>query len=364
VAPVSGGSFPHQLAALQLLTSCGYHPPLALGSSGGNLSIYLTMAAHWDPVGISRVAGSLSSEQLVQSWFPSLMSFVPSVAAGIFTGAAYRTSTRVHGIFENYFTPLTVVETEVWNGAVNRDTGAVSLFCNRRRENALIQGNYFHKRLFKSEELKYLNGDLKKICCSSLASSAVPLVFEAQNYEQQDYIDGGTKFASPLVPLQDELRMLGRSGGIHITYINGYNVEEDYSHSQIPVDIISSGVSVTGHVVRGFVLHDRMTACELVRNDCCDSLHYANVEFPNSIAEVMKLLPNTYSSMLEIYPRSESSLNYTSFTGNQVRKMIRESIPQLAGRLWWVGSAELFQEIPGMKYEETGEYGRRTTCER
>ncbi len=352
VAPISGGYFPHQLAALQLLTENNYQPELALGSSGGNLSIYLAMASHWDPVGLRRVVASLNSDQIVRSWFPSLMSFVPSVVAGVFTGAAYRTSNKVYEFFRNYFTPLTMVETEVWNGAVNRDTGAVALFCNRGMNDALIQGRYYQHRLFKSEPLKYLNGDLDCICRSVVASSAVPLVFEAQEYNHQNYIDGGTKFASPLVPLQDELRVLGSSQGLHITYINGYNVEEDYSHSQIPVDIISSGVSVTAHVVRGFVLHDRMTACELVRSDCGNGLHYIDIHIPEAITSVRSRIHLCNSSMLEIYPRYKGSINYTSFTGEELLSVIDHSLPLLSARLWWVGRKDLFSDIQGISAEE------------
>lgn len=346
VAPVSGGSFPHQLAALRLLSEMGYRPPLALGSSGGQLSIYLVMAAHWEPNAINRVVRSLNSKHMVRSWFPSIMNFMPSVIAGIFTGAAYRTSDDVYTMFEAYFTPETIVETEVWNGAINRDTGAVRLFCNRPLEMALVKGNYYRKRMFKSMPLCYLGGNVREICLSSLASSAVPLVFEAQVYRESSYIDCGTKFASPLVPLQDELRALrDREGGLHIIYVNGYNVEEDYSHDRIPVDIVSNGVSVTAHVIRGFVLHDRMTAYELIQGDCGRDSHYVDVCSVRGLRAVYPLLRKSNGSLLEIYSRDKSTIDYTNFTGEDVVAIMNKSQGQLAGHLWWTGDPHLFDGI-------------------
>lgn len=351
VAPVSGGSFPHQLASMRLLCSMRYRPELALGSSGGNLTIYLTMAAHWDSNSINRVVRSLDSKYLVQSWFPSVVSFLPSIIAGIFTGAAYRTSKDIYKVFETYFTPESITETEIWNGAINRDTGAVCLFCNRSRETAHIKGDRYRERMFKSLPLHYLNGDMKDICLSSVASSAVPLVLEAQTYNGASYIDGGTKFASPLVPLQDELRyMSAERGGIHITYVNGYNVEEDYSHNKIPVDIVSNGMSVTAHVVRGLVLHDRMTAYELIHGSCGQTSHYADLNDVNAIRAIYPLLKFTSSSLLEIYPKYTGNIDYTNFTGDQIIEQMNRSEVQLAGHLWWIGKSEIFRNIPGVVY--------------
>jgi len=344
VAPISGGCFPHQLDFLWLLMLLGYNPDLCLGCSGGNVALFLALAAGWCPHGLKRVARSLHSRFFVESWFPSSLDFVPSLAAGFFAGAAYKKSGHAIKLFNTYFTPADIIEKEIWVGAINERSGSIRLFCNRSYEDAIIKGKHYDLRMFKSEPLKYLDGNVEQICQASVASSSIPLIIDPQRIDGKEYVDGGTKFASPLSPFQEELTHLAiKHGGIHIVYINGYNVEMDLKDK--PISIIDRGRNATSLIARGFVLHDRTVAYTIIRN--AGEVMFADVR-SQALQQVYIRLSCCKSSLLEMYPLDDSSIDYTNFNGDDVINMMEETDKQHAAHLWWVGDKHLFDDIEGV----------------
>lgn len=343
-ASISGGYFPHQLRLLHELMLLGYKPDIALGCSGGNVALYLAQAAGWDPYGLNRVARSINSRFFVESWFPSSLDFIPSLAAGLFAGAAYRKSEHAIRLFNAYFTPADVVETEIWVGAINEKSGSIRLFCNRSYEDAIIKGKHYNLRMFKSDPLKYLNGNVEHICQASVASSSIPLIIDPQKIDGREYVDGGTKFASPLSPLQDELTHLAeKHGGIHIIYINGYNVEQDLKDK--PVSIIDRGRNATSLITRGFVLHDRTVAYTIIRGT--GRVTFADVQ-SCALSRVYDLISKCKSSLLELFPLVDSSIDYTNFNGDDVIHVMEQTSRHFAGHLWWTGDDNIFDNIEGV----------------
>jgi hypothetical protein len=335
-------------------------PPLAVGSSGGNVSIYLAAAGRWTPQGIERVAESLSHKFFIEPWYPYLDTIVPAnigIAAGFFKGSLYKASDMSKRLFDSYFSPNDITEIEVWVGTVREDTGSICLFGNRCRNHSIIKGDHYDRRLFKSEPLQWLAGDVDKICKSSVASSSIPMVIEGQMIDGKKYVDGGCKFASPLTPLQDEIRAIARQQDhrIHLIYISGYNVEAD-THMNHLRTIINHGHALGSHVVAAFVLHDRMAAIQIVKdisascqNACRDDhhrVHFLDIE-SRAIDEVYRRLPQTESCMFELYPLNTDVLDYTSFDGGEVVAMMNKTDVEMAGHLWWSGRFDLFQDIPG-----------------
>lgn len=347
VAPISGGYFPIQLAALKSLTHYKYKPNIVLASSGGTVATYCACAAHWTPVGIDRVANSLDSRLFIRSWFSESLDFMPSVIAGFFYGAVYRGSDLCINFFQTYFTEATITETEIWVGAVNDSTGSICLFCNRDKHDSIIKGKHFNQRMFKSEPLRYLSGNIEKIMKAATASGSIPIVVEPVNIDGKMYIDCGAKFASPLTPIQDEISHLAGNRGIHITYIAGYNVEgnlDDDYHMRKKSNLIDKWESVPNHVVRGFVLHDRMTAYEIINDK--NGLAPFFAEFCiDMLGEILDRKQSAHSSLLEIYPKQSKVLNILSFTGKDIIKYMRYAARHLGIRLWWTGNPNLFDDI-------------------
>lgn len=348
VLPISGGRFPIQLAGLRCLAQYGFEPQIVLASSGGSVATYTAAAGHWQPTGITRVAASLDSQYFIRSWFSSGFDIFHSAMAGIFYGAIYQASDITLDFFRAYFTPKTITKTEVWVGAVNYHTGEACLFCNRDRESAHLQGKYFNPSMFKCEPLRYLGGSLKKIMNASMASSSVPLLVEARPIDQGHYIDCGTKFASPLTPIQDEIKGLARQGPLHLFYINGHDVEADTTADEVGTgfNIFTGTMSVTEHLVRGFIIHDRTTAFEIINNDCGTPPHHLCAPIVK-LGWIMSRIYQTRSSLLEIYPlRKCKVLTLTNFTGEEIVECIDYAQPRLGLRLWWNGEPDLFSS-PG-----------------
>ncbi len=349
IAPISGGHFPGQLAAMTKLSEQNYVPDLSLASSGGTVATYVSSAANWRNPQINVISGSLDYRLFIKSWLPIDLRFFPSPIAGIFFGALYKSSELIAKFFYTFFTADKIVKDEIWVAAINRRTGAVCLFCNRRRETAVIKGNHYLPEMVKSEPLHYLNGDIELVSKSVMASSSIPVLVSPQTIGDNEYIDCGAKFASPLIPLREEIRSLGENG-LHIVYVNGYNLQKDLrvnrecGNGEVCIDrqnIIQNGQSATDHIVRGLVIHDRVTAYGLIREKGEVNVIYHSIDFLETIMEKREQI--SYS-LLEIYPQECRVIDVVSFTGNDVTEAISYAAKRLQLIFWWVGPADLFAD--------------------
>lgn len=338
--PISGGCFPHQLCIIRKLMKLGYKPNIMLGSSGGNISAYLALASKWDPHSLDRIVRGLNSNMFVKSWLPSIVDFIPSWTAGLFMGSMYKTVKDFSLVYNNYFSPNDIKDIEIWIGAVNKDTGNLCLFCNRSREESMIQGRYFEKHLASSEPLRYLNGDREKICIASIASSSIPMILPYQTIDGKDYIDGGIKYASPLTPLQQEITKLPKDGEpLHIVYISGYNLDVEIKPESANTNVFKSGLEATNYVARGLVVHDRLTAYGML-------LPYGEVNHmmveDEDIEKVMSLRSECKATLIEFYPESRDMIDFANFEGIEALNLMNESIKDISAQIWWVGDKDLF----------------------
>jgi hypothetical protein len=364
IGTISGGNFPKQLEMLKLLTEMNIKPMLSLGSSGGNVCMYLGMAGSMTPNGIEVVARSLRPEFFIKPWFPWLNNVAPqavSLLTAYFKGSVYKSSEDGIELFNNFFSPESIVSMEVWVGAVNEKTGSICLFCNKDRENSIIKGNHYNRRIVKSEPLKYLSGNVEKIWKASLASASIPMVTQVQEIDGERYEDGGAKFASPLTALQDEIKAIARrnENRIHMIYLSGYNVEADLPLLHLD-NLKDRGMATGDHVVRGMVIHDRLVAYEIVKEvssfchngeEVCRNdgikVHFVDVQ-AKAIKEVYSRLHMTECCLFELYPLIEEELDYTKFSGEDVINLMNRTRNLMAGHLWWTGKADIFMGIPGV----------------
>jgi len=346
VIPVSGGRFPIQLAAIRYLCRLKWKPELVLAGSGGAVASYVASAANWNATGVTRIAASLDSHLYVESWFSPSFNMIHSGLAGAFYGAIYKASDKAIRFFNSYFTPSSIMNTEIWVGAVNYTTGAVGLFTNRNSDNALIKGIHFNRHMFKCEKLHYLSGDLYNIMSATLASASIPLMVKPRKVCGQRYIDCGTKMASPLVPLQGEVEHLS-GAGVHIFYFNGFNVEEDTADVEVSpeFDLVSGTTLVTSHLVRGFMLNDRMAAYNMISKRGL-ARRKPLVFSITKIEYILTHLKKATSSLVEFFPvGSATVLDLTSFQGEDVVAAIDDGCEHLAIRVWWCGEPSLFDDV-------------------
>lgn len=347
VLPISGGRFPVQIAAVGKLSEFNYIPNLILASSGGTVASYIACAAKWDKHKIKKISKELNHTLFLRSWFSPGLDFIHSIMAGFFYGAVYKTSQTAITFFKKYFTALTVTENEIWVGAVNYRTGAFCLFCNRSRFESEIKGDHFNANLCKAESLRYLAGDIKKITNSVMASSSVPIMVEPRIIDGQPYIDSGAKFASPLTPLQEEIVERNKNKDLHIIYVNGYNIEADTTPGEIvdEFNIFNGSTSVTEHLLRGFMIQDRITAFNIIKNHQDKELHYYETSIKYLNLVLFRLEHETLASLLEIYPKSCNSIDLVSFTGDTVLEAINYAEENLGLRMWWHGPNDIFNDF-------------------
>lgn len=335
-----------QLAAVEKLASIDYTPNLTLASSGGTVASYVASAAKWKSDKIRKVSQDLNHTLFIRSWFSPSLDFIHSIMAGFFYGAVYKNSQKTIHFFKKYFTALTITEYEIWVGAVNYRTGAFCLFCNRSKFESQLPSDQFNINLCKAEPPRYLGGDVRKITNSVMASSSVPIMVEPRIIDGQPYIDSGAKFASPLTPLQDEVITWAKNEKLHMIYVNGYNVEADTTPGEIvnEFNIFSGSTSVTEHIVRGFMLHDRISAVNIIKSRGTGNLNYFDTDIRH-LSEIMyRLEEKTAESLIEIYPKNCYTIDLVSFTGATVIESIDYAKKFLGLRIWWNGDKTLFDD--------------------
>lgn len=344
VLPISGGKFPVQIAIVESLSDIGYKPDLTLASSGGTVASYCASYGDWKSEEIRKIAKDLSSSLFIRSWFSPHLAIFHSIVAGYFYGAAYQASDTTIDFFEKYFTPLTITQYEIWVGAINRDTGAVCLFCNRSRAEAQIKGGNFNIAMIKSEPLKYLNGNLEDIMNAAMASSSIPIMIEPRVIDGRSYIDIGAKFASPLVPLQEEILELTKSEPLHIIYVNGFNVEADTAEMG-DHNMMNGFVGLAEHVVRSFIIQDRQTAINIIKIRSGKDLIYAEFDVGVLDRVLIFLEKECCDSVVEIYPRKLWTIDLETFVGSDVENSIKYHKSALGLRVWWNGNSNIFESV-------------------
>lgn len=210
--PVSGGKFVNQLGLLCeifvakkkynkgiLKGSKYYAPDLVFGSSGGNVSAYLGLAADWSDDGIERLAQKISSDIFIKSWLPKEFNFIPSWALSLSNGSFYRKGKGAVELFNEWFTPKTIKNVEIWTGTYNVTNKKAQFFCNLDKNESMIDClDIYEEKMFNMLPLKYLNGCLNSCAIASAASATIPGFVETQLFEELNYADGGITDSSPL----------------------------------------------------------------------------------------------------------------------------------------------------------------------
>src|SRR5258708_2035167 len=138
VLPGSGKDFTQQLAILQHLCEIDYIPSLLLGSSGGNLSAYIAVAADFKSNRIELLARELKSHFFAVEW-----STVKPIAniIGFFNGNAFNTGYGLSEFMHTYFIPKLITKYEIWTGCFNQDLQKFRLFCNKSKDESIIDCN-------------------------------------------------------------------------------------------------------------------------------------------------------------------------------------------------------------------------------
>jgi predicted acylesterase/phospholipase RssA len=332
VLPISGGCFCAQLAILQHLCNCGYVPDVSLGSSGGNLCAYVAAAADWNAYGIVRVASQLNNELFLTEWAanPSL-----SKVVGFFKGYTHQQGIGVKKLIESFFTPSSIAKYEIWTGTYNNTKKKARVFCNRSESTAKLNCKSLNTNLLQCIPVCYASGDIDLIVKVGVASASIPCIVPPQVIGGEEHMDGGLYGASPLTLLKDCIWKQAKDQGVHIVYVNAFDLSRPASKETN--NVIDCYKQSTAAVVQSQIIMDRWHAHSLVAmtTDCDDLSHVTFECTESSLRVFLKLRRYLTSSLLEIYPLVAEEINLARFDGRAVVDAMAETYPQCMCHLWW-----------------------------
>jgi predicted acylesterase/phospholipase RssA len=181
-----------------------YAPDLVLGSSGGNMSAYIGLAADWSEEGLIRVVKKLRDEMFVKSWLPKDLAFIPSWLLIPFNGSVFRQGIGAGKMFNSLFTKDTIKRVEIWTGVYDETNKKTQFFCNLSKDEAMISSNV-ESELYGLMPSIYLDGNLDLIAKASVASASIPGLVRKQYFLGNYYSDGACTYSSPLTAMCTEI---------------------------------------------------------------------------------------------------------------------------------------------------------------
>lgn len=316
ILPVSGGGFVAQLGIMyHLLNAKNIEPDLVLGSSGGNVTSYLSLLSGWKASKILKNCHLINSNLFVEPWTPS---FFPTWLLFPFTKSIFKMGDGLINLFKNVFTTKSITNTEIWTGTYNETDQKAEFFCNLSEEDAKLKSNDIDI-IYDSAPLNYANGDIEYISKYTYGSAAIPYLTPGIEIDGEKFIDGGVSYASPIIPLSSKIKeyIKKSKSKIQIHYFCSYDMNEMFSD-----DIYSKSV---GLLIHSSIIKDRAFTLSFLQNfgDCDHNPKIYNEVDPATIKKVIE--ENEKNNYLMIFsPFGSPSISITKFTGIELQKKIKE----------------------------------------
>jgi hypothetical protein len=376
-----------------------YAPDIAMGSSGGNMALYLSMAADWSSDGIKDLTRLIKTEIFIRSWLPKNLSFIPSWSFGFYRGTMHRQGVGHDELFAETFTTESIQRTEIWTGTYNKTHRKAQFFCNKNVQDSLINPIFFdrEKTLLNCLPLKYLSGNIHAISIVTLASASIPMLVDGQTIDGENHCDGGNMYASPLSVLSQEICRIvlndhrvinphklivcsdgrlncvqpslnGSSSGneiifeidtkkeifkeiseidkeipvqrsLRLIYFSCYDMEKSYPNDN-GNGYVELGRSIK-QILHCSVLHDRQNAVSLLQKICGAQSHnieHSHIHYMNTqlLGELFKKLENVKHYVMCMYPHQAPSISITNFTHQDILDKMEEAKNSYGVYVWFL----------------------------
>ncbi len=339
VLPVSGGSFPAQLAGLSLLGENieGLQPrvpDIVLASSGGNIATYLAMAGCWHWAGIER-----SVRQLQKCWFSRPWTAIPLLnLVYSYTRRCYRAAGLgfLEFIAKN-FTSTTIQQPEVWTSAYNKTEQRGHLYCNRGREEAQLCLASNQLLVNNLDSPTYAEGNLALIADYCLASASIPHMVPPVEINGRQIIDGGVSGASPLTAMSSTL-IHHPADVLHLTYFSYGDIESNLP-SPPGNGALTEVLNTVGALIKSLAIADRARACAIISERLAPNqkLTVLNCSLTSqTLILIDRLRDLGGSTMLEIYSEDNTIIDVYNFDAEHVIHAMKNAREKLRARLTYV----------------------------
>lgn len=330
VLPSSGGSFPAQIAMVRQLLLAGIDcHDLLLGTSGGNVVGYLTIASDFDADRLYESHKLFEGNMFVAPW----STIVPSGLAGFFNGSAYKSSDKGLQMFHKLFEDIDIKKVEMWSSTLEQKTGRAQLWCNKGKNEAYIKELDLNVHS-NCKPLRYVDGDINLLSKVCLASASIPSMIEPQILEGEPHQDGGTIFSSPLSPLAQSILNMNVGKPVHIDYISCCDTEMEVANNG--GNIIKSSESTFLQLMAAHRIQDRAVATRMAYRNVpgYKTIVSTGVGSIQRLKEIEKERSDSIFSLLELYPAECLEVNITYMNSLEVKKMIDTCMTNWRYRLW------------------------------
>lgn len=372
--PISGGAIVSHLALLQEVYDArvkanngiktgyfSYAPHLALGSSGGNISIFIAQSADWTSYGIERNVEHMNSNLFLKKWIPDELPLVSDIPFALLEGSLYNQGEGARKLFNRLFTSETIQRTEFWLGAYDVINKKAQFFCNKSQSDSYIAEPFFNEEqsLYYAMPLKFINGNIDILADICIASATIPATVPSKEVDGLLYADGGVMYSSPLSVLNKEIHRIitGKervpiSKSFQIEKNNEENEEFIYTRNKNPEEKnlrlfyflpyqpnglqfedsrADLGIkSYLDSILNVSMMQDRNAAVELLNNLSPEGLETETYMSLNSdhLSNIIRFLSNKKHYLICLFPHRNPSINIIHINGNTMKaamKNVRES---------------------------------------
>jgi len=138
------------------------------------------------------------------------------------------------------------------------------------------------------------------------------------------------------------LEELEDSEGLHITYVNTYDIEDQKIGSSVDFypGIFRTGAIAFATMVFSILSQDRVNGLKMLHKDIGD-LNRVTVKGNRTLLEaVLDFRKKVKRSFLELYTTSTSNIDLTDFTPEDILEVMDATKEEYYCRFWWVGDRE------------------------
>lgn len=400
VYPISGGAFVNQIgltievSKAKDLIEMNRNPDVMLGNSGGNVTSYIAMAGDFTEEGIMRFVRGLNSTLFARLWPRNI--FIPSVCIGLLKGSLYKQGCGANKLFHSAFNQKTIQDIEIWTGTYCIDDRKAQLFCNKCKEDSLLES----KSLPFYDILPgiYMKGNIDYISDVSLASASIPIIVPPVTICNKRYSDGGVMYSSPLTPLKNDIIEKINSNktcnkGLTYNIINDeireitnnmfeestiYNIDDNrinklseqrklnskyvilekeerdllekrrlrlFYFNSYNIDCYKEGLECTSleeakkaveQMIHMGCLADNRTAIDILKELCCGNISESYIEKMNFtlLSKVLEKIDKHEHYVVILTPEQDICIDITNFQGERIMKDIEKSRINYSVRLF------------------------------